>query len=70
MATVKGKSGAATSAPEGDAERAARKQAAVRELIRRTGKNAARVHARLPEDDLAREAWRLGESWRRSEHEA
>jgi hypothetical protein len=52
---------------ENDAARAQRKQAAVREMIRMTGKDGSRVFARLPDDEMTREAWALGEAWRKSE---
>ncbi len=50
-----------------DAARARRKQAAVRELIRTTGKNGSRAFGRLPDDAMTREAWALAEAWRKSE---
>ncbi|WP_294229288.1 hypothetical protein [Prosthecobacter sp.] len=52
---------------EDDAARARRKQAAVRELIRKSGKDGSRVFGRLPDDEMTREAWALGEAWRKSE---
>ena len=52
---------------EDDAARARRKQAAVRELIRKSGKDGSRVLGRLPDDEMTREAWALGEAWRKSE---
>ncbi len=52
---------------EDDAARARRKQAAVRELIRKTGRDGRQVFGRLPNDEMTREAWALGEAWRKSE---
>jgi|GEM_PF-2713086 len=52
---------------ESDAERAARKQAAVRERIRGSGRDSVHVFARLPDVALTREAWALGEAWRQSD---
>ncbi len=52
---------------EDAATRARRKQAAVRELIRTTGKDGRRVFGRLPNDEMTREVWALGEAWRKSE---
>ncbi|HBJ86862.1 MAG TPA: hypothetical protein DDZ88_23995 [Verrucomicrobiales bacterium] len=55
------------SALESADERALRKQAAVRDLIRKSGRDSSRAFARLPNDELTREAWALGEAWRQSE---
>ena len=52
---------------EDAAARVHRKQAAVQELIRKTGKDGSRVFGRLPDDEMTREAWALGEAWRKSE---
>ncbi len=54
-------------AAEGESARVARKQAAVRELIHKNGRDGRSVFGRLPDDDLTREAWALGEAWRKSE---
>ena len=52
---------------ESEAARVRRKQAAVQDLIRKTGKDGSRVFGRLPDDEMTREAWALGEAWRQSE---
>ena len=52
---------------EGAGERALRKQAEVRSQIRKSGRDSSHVFARLPDDELTREAWALGEAWRKSE---
>jgi len=49
------------------ADRVRRKQGEVLASIRKTGKDGRRLFARLPDDALTREAWDLGEAWRRSE---
>jgi hypothetical protein len=52
---------------ENAVDRVRRKQAAVQELIRKTGKDGGAVFGRLPDDEMTREAWALGEAWRKSE---
>ncbi|HRH98694.1 MAG TPA: hypothetical protein PLB55_22310 [Prosthecobacter sp.] len=56
-----------TTTLESAAERARRKQAAARELIRKSGRDGSGVFGRLPDDKMTREAWALGEAWRKSE---
>ena len=52
---------------EDAAARVRRKQDAVRDLMRKTGKDGSRVFGRLPNDEMTREAWALGDAWRKSE---
>jgi hypothetical protein len=52
---------------EDAAARVRRKQDAVRDLMRKTGKDGSRVFGRLPNDEMTREAWALGEAWRKSD---
>ena len=47
--------------------RARRKQAAVLELIRKTGRNGLNAAGMIKDTPLAREAFALGEAYRRSQ---
>jgi hypothetical protein len=60
---------AAKARPETDAGRARRKRAAVLELIRNTGRNGRNARGMIEDTPLAREAFALGEAYRRSQTE-
>ena len=47
--------------------RARRKQAAVLELIRKTGKDGRSTPGMMKDTPMAREAWTLGEAWRKAQ---
>ena len=51
-----------------DLARARRKQAAVLEQIRKTGKNGRNLPM-MEDTQMAREAWALGEAWRKAQTE-
>ena len=51
-----------------DLARARRKQAAVRELICKTGKTGKNSLGMIQDTALAREAFALGEAYRRAQH--
>jgi hypothetical protein len=52
-----------------DLARARRKQAAVLELMRKTGKNGRNIRPMMEDNQMARDAWALGESWRKAQTE-
>ncbi|MBE2282325.1 MAG: hypothetical protein IAE77_02550 [Prosthecobacter sp.] len=50
-----------------DLARARRKQAAVIALIRKTGRNGRQTFGTMQDTPEAREAWALGEAWRKAQ---
>jgi hypothetical protein len=57
----------AASQEDEDLARARRKRAAVLELIRKTGKNGKNFRPTMEDNAIAREAWELGEAWRKAQ---
>jgi len=58
-----------TSEVDEDLARARRKQAAVLEQIRKTGKSGHNIRSAMEDSPIAREAWALGEAWRKAQKE-
>jgi len=56
-----------TPAVDEDLARARRKKAAVLELIRKTGRNGLQAACLMEDTPAAREAWALGEAWRKAQ---
>ncbi len=56
-----------TPAMDEDLVRARRKKAAVIELIRKTGRNGRQALGTMQDTPDAREAWALGEAWRKAQ---
>jgi hypothetical protein len=60
-------SSTAAPAVDEDLARARRKKAAVLELIRKTGQNGLQAASLMDDTPEAREAWSLGEAWRKAQ---
>ncbi|MFN0078796.1 MAG: hypothetical protein ACKVY0_20230 [Prosthecobacter sp.] len=56
-----------TAAVDEDLVRARRKKAAVIDLIRKTGRNGRQAFGTMQDTPDAREAWALGEAWRKAQ---
>lgn len=54
-------------AADEDLARARRKKAAVLESIRKTGRNGLQAAGLMEDTPAAREAWALGEAWRKAQ---